>query len=1270
MPQFSPFSHEHGTQRRGSAFVHRVAGILQQAFATLKRDGGSPEGAGHAPKADSDDVFAELIRHSMTLSPIVKRRILEGIPGVPRGVSLGWAQLPQAHGQTFSLGVFASDNLFSQIALADSRGRVFVGADRDMDIVGMEPRFMFIKENELSVSPAGRRRGHHGPADLAHLRDEALGGIGLRPRGDRDGYGRESRVPAIQGGIVGRDETGRMTWLASWLKSSNRYTLEQLRAELPERLRLDLEYRDAMAIAFFAAYMLPQFKGLLVGFGSGNIFRRLNREAPMGAIRRSMRDTAEARAHGMRASGLEDYFADLMREAGALEVTPGLEAVHGAEPLHLYTSSYSGNYFFSWNDSLEFAPALRALNIEGNLNRFAGVSTWLERNARQGGTPTEDTVTRVQAARIDLALLNNPALIALNNDAPVGSPLSYPHDVDFDGHATWRAVASFPGIAHKEARDLAERNPDPAQAAPSPGGRTKRGEWIYRQTLSDLVRRLKLPYRFDVELRSNLESGNAALAFTTAGTSLMPANVYHEDTHEWAALSGSQRAAMSARYNLRVGLILAALGFGADSHVTTISVHIDSIGLEEAVAEQDTAIARMMGQALSAFERMRTADIGIGGTKADPKDGDVHGDPSQAKPSTSDIEFRDGDARGGSSAASTNPAQTSNAPSRPDPHSGGAHGKSRPDERTDGESAAGAEDSAPLADSADAQGRHHDDAASTAANGQGNPRDGQGSGRSGSADVGESDGPENPGRDAGLDGQAGNSINRQFEDLMKGVDIDDMVFDSEPGSPSAGGEAFDATSRNTPPNDAADGSPSPAPGDRMPGSAQDADPLRALHANPTVRNMVTVTFRRDEFMSRLQEDGLEHPIDTYRMFDAAMNVHEDSGLTPVNAEFDLRDSRFTPDGSQEEPELSDARFDPPVAAILGASSAVGLSIQREDLLQRAVSDFHRIAGDDGLESVAKAHRAMRIVERLDDPELNGLSVQLGSALIDGRDTPDFQFGLSQEIDARRAKARDLLFSGRADEAIESMKAEISRIDAMFAHIDGVPRYFNSYAERVVYNRLFSTPHERTVLIPDNLFYAHMELADVLSQLKGAKASLEHLNAMVSYAPAYPLSHMKLAVQLARDEDWDSARAACLNALRVALDRDDAAFAYYRFAYAEWMRDEFDVAAASYILSNHIAPGQTGALPAELQELIGRADSQCIAIPRTVEDAQRVLAEHGLPVWPHTEVARIVRDAARVCVDNAMFVPARTLSVAAARMNDGDTDGIDIVQAQFLRSLNA
>ena len=215
-----------------------------------------------------------------------------------------------------------------------------------------------------------------------------------------------------------------MMWLASWLKTGNRYTLEQMRANLPANMRFDLEYRDAITIAFFAAYMLPQMNGLLVGFGSGNIFRRLNREAPIGAIRRSIRDTMSARSHGMRASGLEDYFADLMREAHALDTDQGLEAVHGAEPLRLYTSSYSGCYFFAWDSSLPFSAVLCALNIEGNLNRFAAVSSWLERNARIGALPTEDTVTRAEAAQIDFALLENPALAFFGSNIVSGTAVA------------------------------------------------------------------------------------------------------------------------------------------------------------------------------------------------------------------------------------------------------------------------------------------------------------------------------------------------------------------------------------------------------------------------------------------------------------------------------------------------------------------------------------------------------------------------------------------------------------------------------------------------------------------------------------------------------------------------------------------------------------------------------------------------------------------------------------------------------------------------------
>lgn len=1070
-----------------------------------------------------DDIIDELTRNAIKLNPLIKRHIIKGFEGVPNTLQLGWAQLPQTQGKAFSIGLFTDTNHFAQIALADSKARVFAGTDPEMDVQELDPRFIFVKEETLTL-PDGPRFGHAA-------------------------NGTPKTVRASQGGVVGRMPGGRMMWLASWLKVGNRYTLEQMRANLPEAMRFDLEYRDAIAIAFFAAYMLPQMNGLLVGFGTGNIFRRLNREAPMGAIRRSIRDTMSARSHGMRASGLEDYFADLMREAGALDKDQGLEAVHGAEPLHLYTSSYSGCYFFAWDSTLPFSASLRALNIEGNLNRFAAVSSWLERNARIGRLPTEDTVTRAEAAQIDMALLENPALIALKPDDEFGAILDSRQD---DGV---QAVMRLVGIASETRRSIAEntKGGTGGVALGSEGG----SEWVYRQTMSRLLRSMRLPYRFDVDFRCSLKDGNMAIGFTSAGVSMMPSTRYDAIRHAWVDMTDAERARMSADYNLRVGLMMAALSFGADPGIQRVSMHIDSIGLEEAVAEQDSAISELMSEALAAFERIRTGDMGVSGSKADPKDGDFHGDPS--RPVTSKT-----------------------------------------------------------------------------------------------ADLGS---------DGGDDDDADDLLNSQFEALMKDIDFDEMAFavPDEAANESAGEEGDSEHFTH-------DGLDAGLIGyNDFDGDGD--DPLSQLRKNPTVRNLVTVTFTRSEFMERLGECGLSDPTGTYRMFDAEMDVDGLGALKPVDAALNLRDSRFSPAGSQEEPELSDVTFDYDTAQLFGCRDMLGLSIQRVDLLQRAVGEFHRIAQDPHLESVAKAKQAMNVINAIADPELTALAPQVTSALIDGKDTPDFSFRVADELDAERIKARDLLFSGQIDQSVELAEAALERMDQLFASNPGVPRYFNSYAERVIYNRMFATEGERTVLIPDNLFYTHMELADVLAQVKGAKAALPHLNAMVRYAPAYPLSHLKLAVQLARSEDWDPARAACLNALHVALDREDASFAYYRLAYAEWMCDHFDIAAAAYIMSEEIAPGRIAMLEGELQELIGRAQSQCIPVPTNVPEAMHVLAQAGLPVWPNTQVASLVRKTARVCVDEGMFVPARTLSVAASRMDDEERDGADVVQMQFLRSLN-
>ena len=630
---------------------------------------------------------------------------------------------------------------------------------------------------------------------------------------------------------------------------------------------------------------------------------------------------------------------------------------------------------------MPFSASLRALNIEGNLNRFAAVSSWLERNARIGRLPTEDTVTRAEAAQIDMALLENPALIALKPDDEFGAILDSRQD---DGV---QAVMRLVDIASETRRSIAENTKGGTDgvALGSEGG----SEWVYRQTMSRLLRSMRLPYRFDVDFRCSLKDGNMAIGFTSAGVSMMPSTRYDATRHAWVDMTDAERARMSADYNLRVGLMMAALSFGADPGIQRVSMHIDSIGLEEAVAEQDSAISELMSEALAAFERIRTGDMGVSGSKADPKDGDFHGDPSRpVTPKTADLGADDGDG-----------------------------------------------------DDAD------------------------------------------------------DSLNSQFEALMKDIDFDEMAFavPDEASNESTGEEGDSEHSTH-------DGLDAGLIGyNDFDGDGD--DPLSQLRKNPTVRNLVTVTFTRSEFMERLGECGLSDPTGTYRMFGAEMDVDGLGALKPVDAALDLRDSRFSPAGSQEEPELSDVAFDHDTAQLFGCRDMSGLSIQRVDLLQRAVGEFHRIAQDPHLESVAKAKQAMDVINAISDPELTALAPQVTSALIDGKDTPDFSFRMADELDAERIKARDLLFSGQIDQSVELAEAALERMDQLFVSNPGVPRYFNSYAERVIYNRMFATEGERTVLIPDNLFYAHMELADVLAQVKGVKAALPHLNAMVRYAPA-------------------------------------------------------------------------------------------------------------------------------------------------------------------------
>lgn len=71
-------------------------------------------------------------------------------------MALGWAQLTSGEGATISIGLFIGHDRFSQIALADGNGRVFVTSDPHADTHDMKPRFMLVKEEELDAVDGAR----------------------------------------------------------------------------------------------------------------------------------------------------------------------------------------------------------------------------------------------------------------------------------------------------------------------------------------------------------------------------------------------------------------------------------------------------------------------------------------------------------------------------------------------------------------------------------------------------------------------------------------------------------------------------------------------------------------------------------------------------------------------------------------------------------------------------------------------------------------------------------------------------------------------------------------------------------------------------------------------------------------------------------------------------------------------------------------------------------------------------------------------------------
>lgn len=119
-----------------------------------------------------------------------------------------------------------------------------------------------------------------------------------------------------------------------------------------------------------------------------------------------------------------------------------------------------------------------------------------------------------------------------------------------------------------------------------------------------------------------------------------------------------------------------------------------------------------------------------------------------------------------------------------------------------------------------------------------------------------------------------------------------------------------------------------------------------------------------------------------------------------------------------------------------------------------------------------------------------------------------------------------------------------------------------------------------------------------------------------------------------------------------------------------MQDNFPLAVASYKMADNLSSGKIESIEIELDELLSRMQSQCIPAPNDMSQVEEVLKINNVPKWPDVEAYEIIDEAAKITVNEGMFVIARTLSVARARMLFSNNSSDNVVQMQFLRSLNS
>ena len=416
--------------------------------------------------------------------------------------------------------------------------------------------------------------------------------------------------------------------------------------------------------------------------------------------------------------------------------------------------------------------------------------------------------------------------------------------------------------------------------------------------------------------------------------------------------------------------------------------------------------------------------------------------------------------------------------------------------------------------------------------------------------------------------------------------------------------------------------------------------------------LYSVTFDRLRF-DTLDLSDLPDPLAVLGLFGAELRAR-DGSLQPVEQTFGMEEERFCPKRRYCEPGASPVKLLDAQKEALGCKDVAELEIN-EDLWRRRTADaFVRQLSGNAHNDVSVIMQAAR------DNQGSGVdeaAARTARAIIDG------------DLDGSDAAAVEDLFlngddlSRAVEEAVHALnhkepagaerilKAALAPYEEAHAFVDepGVSwRYFNSFVERGLYNRLFAEEGARVRLVPDAYFNAHLLLSAACFETGNMGGALAHAQRAHELDPLDDRSLLRIVRCQEQAGDYQGA----IDTLNVALSRahthESIGVAYYRMAFMQYHLEKHDLARSCYhrclCHPNSCAPMAVMELASIYNE--DRADLH-------MEDLDRELEAGHIVVAPSPSIVRMLGEGARAATDAEVFLVARNFAQAFAALKGDD-----------------